>query len=138
MGIVVDTSEFIAVEREQASALEAIAGYDPLETYAISAMTLAELQHGVARADTLIRRRLRQAFLAEVMYTFAIYPMDADIALRVGSLDADMQAAGQKIGLPDIVIAATALHLGFSVATRNARDFQRVPGLRIAESITPR
>jgi tRNA(fMet)-specific endonuclease VapC len=72
------------------------------------------------------------------MYTFAIYPMDADIALRVGSLDADMQAAGQKIGLPDIVIAATALHLGFSVATRNARDFQRVPGLRIAESITPR
>jgi predicted nucleic acid-binding protein len=29
----------------------------------------------------------------------------------------------------DLIIGATALHLGFDVATLNVRDFQRIPGL---------
>ncbi|MGQ0669300.1 MAG: type II toxin-antitoxin system VapC family toxin [Actinomycetota bacterium] len=39
------------------------------------------------------------------------------------------------LGLADAVIAATALHLGVSVLTRNRRDFDRVPQLRVR---TPR
>ena len=39
------------------------------------------------------------------------------------------------LDLADAVIAATALHLGVPVLTRNRRDFERVRGLRIR---TPR
>jgi len=41
---------------------------------------------------------------------------------------ADLAAAGQLIGPHDLILAATALALGWSVATYNAHEFTRVPG----------
>jgi predicted nucleic acid-binding protein len=35
--------------------------------------------------------------------------------------------------LGDLIIGATALELGYAVATSNLRDFQRIPGLRIVQ-----
>jgi len=37
----------------------------------------------------------------------------------------------RKIGLADAAIAATALVYGAPVVTRNAKDFKKVPGLKI-------
>ncbi len=34
----------------------------------------------------------------------------------------------------DLLIGATALHLGYEVATLNLRDFRRIPGLWALES----
>jgi predicted nucleic acid-binding protein len=31
----------------------------------------------------------------------------------------------------DLIIGATALHLGFDIATLNVRHFQRIPGLHV-------
>ena len=33
----------------------------------------------------------------------------------------------------DLLIGATALHLGYEVATLNLRDFQRIPGLSVIQ-----
>ena len=44
---------------------------------------------------------------------------------------AQLAAKGVVIGSHDLWIAATALAHGFGVATRNDRDFRRVPGLRV-------
>lgn len=41
-----------------------------------------------------------------------------------GELAANTNAAGYAIGVPDIMIAATALHHGMHVVTRNAKDFE--------------
>lgn len=46
-------------------------------------------------------------------------------------LDGELARRGETIGPIDAVIAATALHLGEPVVTRNRRDFERVPGLRV-------
>ena len=100
----------------------------------VSAITVAELQHGVRRADTSVRRSTRTQFLDEVLLVFPTYPLTAPIAQRLGDLDADLQLAGQRRDLPDLIIAATALELDFAVATRNRKHFENIPGLRLAES----
>ena len=33
--------------------------------------------------------------------------------------------------MEDLIIGATALHLGFDVVTRNLRHFQAIPGLNV-------
>ena len=38
---------------------------------------------------------------------------------------------GQTVGAHDLMIAATALSLGFTVVTANRRDFDRIEGLRV-------
>ena len=58
-----------------------------------------------------------------------IYPMDDDIVektIEVRRL--------YKLKLPDAVIAATALHNGFTLVTNNTKDFKNISGL---EDINP-
>ena len=44
---------------------------------------------------------------------------------------AELESSGQMIGAHDLWIAATALVHDFTLATRNEREFRRVPGLRV-------
>ncbi|MBI4704379.1 MAG: type II toxin-antitoxin system VapC family toxin [Deltaproteobacteria bacterium] len=43
-----------------------------------------------------------------------------------------MQRRGSTIGAHDLLIAATAVAHGLSLATRNVREFRRVPGLTVS------
>jgi len=47
---------------------------------------------------------------------------------------ADLETRGLMIGAHDLQIAATALALAHEVATLNAREFQRVTGLRVVDA----
>ena len=44
---------------------------------------------------------------------------------------ADLRTRGELIGAHDMLIAATALHHGLAIATRNEREFRRVADLRV-------
>ncbi|MGP0017387.1 MAG: PIN domain-containing protein [Candidatus Sulfotelmatobacter sp.] len=48
---------------------------------------------------------------------------------------ADLESSGDMIGSHDLILAATALEHGSTVATFNQRHFARVPGLNV---IVPR
>ena len=60
-----------------------------------------------------------------------VHPVTVRIALRAGQIDGQMQAAGTRIALADLLIGSTALELGFAVATANARHFGLIPKLVI-------
>ncbi len=45
-----------------------------------------------------------------------------------------MEAAGNKPDAHDLLIAATALHFGFAVATINMRHFVPIPGIRLLDT----
>lgn len=61
----------------------------------------------------------------------SLYPFTKEAAFVAGRLDAERQLQGINVPYADLLIAATALSLGFSVITTNLRDFQRIPELRV-------
>jgi predicted nucleic acid-binding protein len=46
-------------------------------------------------------------------------------------LSAELAAKGSPVGAHDLLIAATALAMGYDVATRDDRSFPRIPGLQV-------
>lgn len=83
MGIVVDTSVFIAFER-RANEID-LAGLPAEEDLFISAITVSELLVRVHRADTSARRSRRLAFVEPILASFPALPVDAEVA-RVHAL----------------------------------------------------
>jgi predicted nucleic acid-binding protein len=134
MGLILDSSVLIRAERAGQNArqmLAAISGNVGNTDIAISVVTLIELAHGAARADTSQRREKRQQFIHELLTALPIHPITMPIALRVGQIDGENQAKGIRIPLSDLLIGGTALELGYSVATSNLRHFEMVPGLLV-------
>jgi len=99
----------------------------------LSAMTVAEIGHGIYRANTPDLRDRRRAFLDELKATVPIHPITeatAEIAARVGG---EQAAKGINLPLADLLIGACALELGYAVGTGNFRDFGRIPGLQVKQ-----
>ena len=93
----------------------------------ISAITLAELEFGVAKSARGAGNRGRlELFLAR----FEIAPFDARAA-ACGPLRAALETKGTPIGPLDTQIAAHALVLGAILVTGNVREFGRVAGLKV-------
>ncbi|HUP33173.1 MAG TPA: PIN domain-containing protein [Gaiellaceae bacterium] len=100
------------------------------EERAISVITVSELLHGVHRARGNMRTR-RHAFVEHVLAAFEPVPITENVARVHAEAWAALVRRGQMIGAHDLWIAATALAHGFGVATTDAADFERVPGLRV-------
>ncbi|MEX2488275.1 MAG: PIN domain-containing protein [Pseudomonadales bacterium] len=129
MGIVVDTSVFIAFERD-VQALD-MAALPAEEDLFISAITVSELLIGVHRADSSARRNRRLAYVEAILADFPILPLDTEAARVHAQLHAAQLNAGTRSGAHDLLIAAIALAQGFAVLTRDVSDFERVPGLTV-------
>jgi len=97
---------------------------------ALSAVTAVELTHGVYRAKTDADRLRRQSFVEEVYRVVAVYPLTLEVARIAGRIHGEQMGRGVSIDFPDLIIGATALHLGFDVATLNVRHFQVSPTQR--------
>jgi predicted nucleic acid-binding protein len=129
-----DSTAAVAAERQGKNArqlLESVALEAGDEGIAISVVTVLELVHGIARADTADRRERRQRFLDELLNGVPIQPVTVPIALRAGNIDGQGQARGIRIPLSDLLIGASALELGYGVGTANVRHFQLIPGLTV-------
>ena len=129
MGLILDASVLIPAERKAQNAPAAIADLlrcFPGEDLAVSAVTVAELAHRVARSNTPAREIGRQ-FLLELMGAMSVYSVTTSIALSAGRMDGDCTARGLRIALAGLLIGATALELGYRVATISLRHFQMIP-----------
>jgi predicted nucleic acid-binding protein len=139
MGLILDSSVLIAAERQGRNArqvLTVLREHIGETEVGISVVTLIELAHGAARADTPQRRSGRQKFIEELISAMPVYPVTVAIALRAGQIDGENQARGLRLALPDLLIGVTALELGYDVGTANVRHFEDVPGLSRPASLT--
>ena len=96
-------------------------------TLYLTSITLAELLAGVAALPAGRRRnKLRQALTDQVLPLFEgrVLAFDAQAAHAYAQVHAGAQAAGNPISFADGAIAAMAAAHGFTVATRNVRDFK--------------
>ena len=130
MGVIFDTSVLIEAERGRFDVDAFVRGREE-EPFGLSVVTVAELLHGVHRADTQSRRLKRAAYVEKVIADFPIITFDVSVARIYASMWAALMAQGTTIGAHDLIIGSTALAHGFSVATFNVRHFERIEGLNM-------
>ena len=130
MGLVVDTSALIAVER--AADWEASLGAYGDEPAVIPAIVYAELLVGVRLADSPARAAGRRARIEALISRLPIVEFTRQTAERWSEAFAALSRTGKMIPANDLAVAATALQLDFGVLVgpREERHFRRVPGLR--------
>ena len=134
MGLILDSSVLIQAERHGLNAHHILANLcqrSGNQEIAISVVSLIELVHGAARADSPERKSKRLSFIEELLSAVPVYPVTTAIALSTGQLDGASQAKGIRLPLTDLLIGVTALELGYDVATANLRHFGLIPGLTI-------
>lgn len=131
MGVVFDTSVLIGLERASSRIDKFILGREG-ESFGISAITVSELLHGVHRADSEKRRIIRAASVEKIIEVFPVFPFDLSAARIYAGIWASLAKRGKNVGAHDLIIAATCISLGFSLATLDLRDYGLIEGLSIA------
>lgn len=127
-----DISSFI-MKRSHESVLRRLQTV-PVGDVSISAITKSELMYGVE-----VSPRKQQDGMALDAYLKHVEVLDypEEAALHYGQIRAALKAAGNMIGGNDLLIAAHARSLGLVLVTNNAREFGRVPGLRLENWTLP-
>jgi len=125
VGVIFDTSVLVSLERGSHGLEKLVQGREQ-EPFGISVVSVAELLHGVDRADSEKRRLKRSAFVEKIIQTFPLYPFDLNAARIYAKVWANLAKKGTTIGAHDLMIASTAIALGFSVVTADVRDYGKV------------
>ena len=98
------------------------------EDVCISSVTYAELVHGVEKSAAVEKNRLA---LSMLLANMEILDFDVDAADCYGKIRAVLEKKGTPIGPLDMMIAAHAQALGYTVVTNNVKEFSRVSALQI-------
>jgi predicted nucleic acid-binding protein len=134
LGIVLDSSVPITAERRKRTAAQVIedvvqrVGAVPV---ILSALTVAEVGHGIYRANTPEIRARRRAFLDELKATIPVHPITETTAAIIARVGGEQAAKGTNLPSVDLIIGACALELGYAIGTANNRDFDRIPDLKV-------
>lgn len=131
MGLVIDTSALVAVER-RATILDAL-GPAADEPAVVPAIVYAELLSGVLLANAPRRAADRHAKIRALVALAPIVDFTREMAEHWAELFATLHRAGRLIPSNDLVVAATARALGFGVLVgpSDERHFRTVPDLRV-------
>lgn len=128
MTYLLDTDTFSTAARDTSPVLRQRLENMATDHLAISAVTVGEVDFGIARRlppDIVVAR------IASFRASLRVLPIDEDVARRYGLLRAHLERLGTPIGPNDLWIAALALALDLTLVTGNEREFARVPTLRV-------
>ncbi len=92
-----------------------------------SIVVAAELRYGCAKKGSA---RLLEK-VEGVLGTIPVLPLDVPVDAEYGVIRAELEMAGQIIGLNDLLIAAHAQVLNLTLVTDNTREFSRIRGLDV-------
>lgn len=102
----------------------------PPQEIAIPAITLHELETGIAKSSSPEKRR---AQLDDLISLLTVLPFGAAEARASARIRAALEIRGTTIGPLDILIAGTALSRGATLVTHNTGEFGRVQGLSVVD-----
>jgi len=132
LGLILDSSVIVEAERKGQTVeqlLEQVKRSVGEVEIAICSVTVAELVHGVYRANTGESRQRRRAFIDELKRHVPVHPVTDETGEIIGRISGEQAAKGIKIPFDDLAVGASALEQGYAVATLNVRHFQAIPGL---------
>lgn len=100
----------------------------PLELLYVSAVTFAEIRFGIELVTDAARRSELNDWLAHrvrPMFEQRVLAITEDIMFRWRLLVEDGRKTGYTFSQPDLIIAATALHHGLTVVSRDVSCYQK-------------
>lgn len=99
----------------------------------VSAISIGELRYGMEPLPEGHRQMAIKRWIESLEYQYQkrISPVDAEVAKLFGNVMARTKKAGFVIQVTDGLIAATAMHYGLHVVTRNVRRFEPTGALII-------
>jgi tRNA(fMet)-specific endonuclease VapC len=92
-----------------------------------SIIVAAELRFGAAKRQSNALTEWVEAILSRL----AVLALEEGVDQEYADIRSQLEQTGQLIGSNDLLIAAHARYLGFTLVTDNVREFQRVPNLLI-------
>lgn len=130
MKYMLDTNICIyAIKHKPDTVIRKFLSHDP-EELCISAITYAELRHGVEKSMAVERNRIAMSlFLSPI----TILQFDERAAEEYGRIKAELEKKGTPIGPMDTLIASHAKSRGLIIVTNNTREFNRVVGLTVED-----
>lgn len=98
------------------------------DVVSVSTVTVGELHYGVGASMDPVEQLHRRQRLRLVLDTYDVLPLDAEVAEFYGLLANVIRQAGRnpRPRRMDLLIAATAVRHGFSLATRNGADLRHL------------
>jgi toxin FitB len=128
-GWLLDTNVLSELRRPRPSSkVLAFVAAQPLDRLFISAVTLAELRFGIELVTDATRRAELTDWLTlkvRPMFEQRVLPVTEDIMFKWRLLVEEGRKAGHTFSQPDLIIAATGLHHGLTVVTRNTDDYAK-------------
>jgi tRNA(fMet)-specific endonuclease VapC len=115
------------IKRKPSSVVNRLEQLKPGEL-AMSAITFAELVNGAKKSKYVEANMERLNDLGDLI---DVRPFDRQAALFYGSVRSSLEKRGELIGGNDLLIAAHALSLNWTLVTNNENEFRRVEGLRV-------
>jgi predicted nucleic acid-binding protein len=98
----------------------------PLELLFLSAVSFAEIRFGIERVADVGRRAELNDWLAHKvrpMFEQRVLAISEDVMFKWRLLVEDGRKVGHTFSQPDLIIAATALHHGLTVVSRDVADY---------------
>ncbi|MBI4545198.1 MAG: PIN domain-containing protein [Gemmatimonadetes bacterium] len=124
-----DTNLCIALIRKSSPKAERRLARRRVTDVAISALTVAELEYGVAKSR---QPKLNREKLDLFLQPLQVLSFDDAAALAYGAARASLEARGHMIGPIEMLLAAQALSLEATLVTNNTAEF-RVDGLKVQD-----
>jgi toxin FitB len=106
----------------------AFVGGQPLESLFVSEVTFAEIRFGIELLEGPARRAELHDWLTHKlrpMFERRALPVSEDVMFKWRLLVEAGRKIGHTFSQPDLIIAATALHHGLTVVTRDQSDYDR-------------
>ena len=100
----------------------------PLDQLYVSAVTLAEIRFGIELVDEPNRRAELNDWLTHKvrpMFDRRVLQVTEDIMLKWRLLVEEGRKKGHTFSQPDLIIAATAIHHGLTMVTRDRSDYDK-------------
>ena len=98
------------------------------EDFCLSSIVVHELYFGAFKSQR------REANLTDLnTLPFQVLAFDRDDARRAGEVRSYLEGKGTPIGPWNTLIAGHSIARDLTLVTRNIREFQRVPGLRVVD-----
>ncbi len=94
---------------------------------ALSVITYGELLYG---AENSARRNENLARIHRIAELFPVIDVTSAVMETLSSLKFSLKKSERTVGDFDLVIASTAITIGYSVVTSNQRHFEKIPGLK--------